>query len=220
MLAAGSQFALNHRPQPHEETPMHTLEFFFDCSSPWTYLAFERIQPIAEKHGIAIDWKPILVGGIFNAINQSAYENRANPVPAKARYYQKDLQDWARHTGITIGQPPVFPVNSVKVMRGAFVALEEGVLVPYARRAFERYWSELADISQDEEVAAIAESAGLEVEPFFAKITDPGYKERLKASTDECMQRGGFGSPTIFVDGDDMYFGNDRMELIEAALAG
>ncbi|MGD8833002.1 MAG: 2-hydroxychromene-2-carboxylate isomerase [Pseudomonadales bacterium] len=198
---------------------MHTIEFFFDCSSPWTYLAFESIQPIAERDDVTVVWKPILVGGIFNAVNPSVYENRAKPVPAKARYYQKDLQDWARYVGVTIGQPPVFPVNSVKVMRGAFVAIEEDVLVPYARRAFERYWGELADISQDEEVAAIAEAAGLDVEAFFAKITDQACKDRLKANTDECIRRGGFGSPTMFLDEDDMYFGNDRLVLLEAKLA-
>lgn len=198
---------------------MHTIEFFFDCSSPWTYLAFESIQPIAARENVEVIWKPILVGGIFNTVNQSVYENRANPVPAKARYYQKDLQDWAEYVGVKIGQPPVFPVNSVKVMRGAFVAMEEGVLVPYARRAFERYWSELADISQDEEVAGIAGAAGLDVDAFFAKITDQACKDRLKETTGECMRRGGFGSPTMFLDGDDMYFGNDRLQLITAKMA-
>jgi len=198
---------------------MHTIEFFFDCSSPWTYLAFESIQAIADRPDVEMIWKPILVGGIFNAVNPSVYENRAKPVPAKARYYQKDLQDWARYVGVSIGQPPVFPVNSVKVMRGAFVAIEAGVLVPFARRAFQRYWGELADISQDEEVAAIAESAGLDVEDFFRKITDQAYKDRLKETTEECMRRGGFGSPTMFLDGEDMYFGNDRIPLLAAKLA-
>jgi 2-hydroxychromene-2-carboxylate isomerase len=198
---------------------MHTIEFFFDCSSPWTYLAFEGIQRIAGRPDVEMVWRPILVGGIFNAVNPSVYENRARPVPAKARYYQKDLQDWARYAGVRIGQPPVFPVNSVKVMRGAFVAIEAGVLVPYARRAFERYWGELADISQDDEVAGIAKAAGLDVDEFFTKITDQAYKDRLKAATEECMARGGFGSPTMFLDGDDMYFGNDRIVLLEAKLA-
>lgn len=197
---------------------MHTIEFFFDCSSPWTYLAFESIQPIAARRDVEMIWKPILVGGIFNAVNPSVYENRANPVPAKARYYRKDLQDWARYVGVSIGQPPVFPVNSVKVMRGAFVALEAGCLVPYARAAFRRYWSELADISQNEEVAAIAESVGLDVPAFFAKIDDQLYKDRLRATTDELMARGGFGSPTFYLDGEDMYFGNDRIALLAARL--
>ncbi|MBD3647738.1 MAG: DsbA family protein, partial [Pseudomonadales bacterium] len=87
------------------------VEYFFDCSSPWTYLSFTRIEDICERHGAELEWKPVLVGGVFNAVNQSVYEQRANPVPAKAKYYQKDLQDWASFQGITIGAPPVFPVN-------------------------------------------------------------------------------------------------------------
>jgi 2-hydroxychromene-2-carboxylate isomerase len=200
------------------EAAMHTIEFFFDCSSPWTYLAFESIQPVVAREDVEIIWRPILVGGIFNAVNPSVYENRAKPVPAKARYYQKDLQDWASYVGVEIGQPPVFPVNSVKVMRGAFLAIEAGSLIPYARRAFQRYWGELADISQDEEVLAIAEAAGLPVDGFLEAIADPAVKDQLRANTDECIARGGFGSPTMFLDRDDMYFGNDRLPLLMAKL--
>ena len=122
--------------------------------------------------------------------------------------------------GVRIGSPPVFPVNSVKVMRGAFVALEQGKLVPYARRAFERYWGELADISQDDEVRGIAKDAGLDVDAFWTKIAEPDCKQKLRDNTDELMERGGFGSPTLFLDGDDMYFGNDRLPLILSRLAG
>jgi len=197
---------------------MHIIEFYFDVSSPWTYLAFESIQAVAARGDVELIWKPVLVGGVFNAVNDSVYANRANPIPAKARYYAKDLRDWARHVGIRIGQPPVFPVNSVRVMRGAFVALDAGCLVPYARRAFERYWGELADISQEGEVRAIAESVGLDADAFWLTINEPAAKDRLKASTQELIDRGGFGSPTLFLDGDDMYFGNDRIPLLTAQL--
>jgi 2-hydroxychromene-2-carboxylate isomerase len=197
---------------------MHTLEFFFDCSSPWTYLAFENVQRLRQRIAFTIAWKPILVGGIFNTVNASVYENRANPVPVKARYYQKDLRDWARYTGITIGSPPVFPVNSVKAMRGAFVALEHNCLEAYARRVFQRYWGDLADISQEPVLREIVAASGLPVDEFFDKIASAPYKDRLRDNTDEVIKRGGFGSPTMFVDRDDMYFGNDRLILVEAAL--
>ena len=198
---------------------MHTLEFFFDCSSPWTYLAFESVQKIRSRIDFNIVWRPILVGGVFNQVNPSVYENRAKPVPVKARYYQKDLQDWAHYVGITIGQPPVFPVNSVKAMRGAFVALEHGCLEAYAHRVFHRYWGELADISQDDVLSGIVTACGLRVDEFFDKIGTATYKDRLRINTEELMKRGGFGSPTMFLDGDDMFFGNDRLQLIEAKLA-
>lgn len=198
---------------------MARVEFFFDCSSPWTYLGFESMQGVAERHpALEIVYRPILVGGIFNSVNPSVYESRQNPVPIKMKYYGKDLRDWARHVGVTIGQPSVFPVNSVKAMRGAFVAMEADLLVPYARRVFERYWSELKDISQDEELERICADVGLDRDDFFDKIGRQAYKDRLRENTEELVRRGGFGSPTMFLDADDMYFGNDRIVLLESRL--
>ena len=197
---------------------MARLEFFYDCSSPWTYLAFSRVESVASETGAELIWKPILVGGVFNEVNPSVYENRERPVPPKAAYQAKDLQDWARHQGLSIGSPPVFPVNSVKAMRGAFYAEEQGKISPYSRAVFEAYWSELQDISQDEILRDIAAKVGLDAEVFFQKITDPTYKARLRDNTGELIERGGFGSPTLFVNGDDMYFGNDRLDLVREAL--
>ena len=198
---------------------MPTLEFFYDCSSPWTYLAFHRIEEVAARGGATLIWRPILVGGVFNAINPSPYELRANPVPAKAAYARKDQQDWARFYGLRIGQPPVFPVNSVKAMRAAFVADEHGRISAFSRAVFEAYWGDLQDISQDAVLRPIVERVGLDWGEVSAKIASDPYKKKLRDSTDELMARGGFGSPTMFVDGDDMYFGNDRLVLVEAALA-
>ena len=197
---------------------MARLEFFFDCSSPWTYLAFHRIEEVCRETGAELVWRPILVGGVFNAVNASVYEQRAKPVPAKARYYAKDLRDWARFYGLRIGQPAVFPVNSVKAMRGAFFALERGVLPDYARAIFEAYWGDLQDISQDAVLQPIVARVGLPVDEFAKRIAAPEYKARLRENTDELIARGGFGSPTIFVDGSDMYFGNDRLTLVREAL--
>ena len=199
---------------------MATLEFFFDCSSPWTYLAFHKVEDVALSARAELVWRPFLVGGVFNTVNPSVYAARKAPaqVPAKARYYLKDLADWSHAYGIAIGQPPVFPVNSVKAMRGAFVALEHVALPAYARAVFEAYWGDLADISQDSVMEAVIARVGLERGEFFAKIGDPVYKQKLRANTDELIGRGGFGSPTMFVNRDDMYFGNDRLELVRHAL--
>lgn len=199
---------------------MHTLELFFDCSSPWTYLGFESLQQMLARTPAEVVYRPFLVGGVFNAVNPSVYQNRENPVPAKQKYYGKDLQDWARFVGVRIGSPPVFPVNSVKVMRGAFFAEEHGCLVPYARAFFAAYWTDLLDISQPEVMAPIIERLGLPVAAFFTAIDTAPYKDRLRANTEELIRRGGFGSPTFFIDGTDMYFGNDRIPLIEARLKG
>jgi 2-hydroxychromene-2-carboxylate isomerase len=205
------------------------LEFFFDCSSPWTYLAFHRVQDVLAETGAAVSWRPVLVGGVFNAVNRGLYENRARMAQAigsdaddgagrKARYYVKDLADWTRFTGLRIGQPPVFPVNSVRAMRGCLVAEKQGLLVPFARAAFEIYWGDLQDISQPEILAKVAARAGLDAADLLAEVEQAACKEQLRANTDELIARGGFGSPTMFVGGDDMYFGNDRLELVRAAL--
>jgi 2-hydroxychromene-2-carboxylate isomerase len=85
------------------------LEFFYDCSSPWTYLAFTKIEDVARRHDAELIWRPILVGGLFNTVNPSVYESRAKPVPVKAKYYVKDLRDWAKFYGIKIGNPPSSP---------------------------------------------------------------------------------------------------------------
>ena len=194
------------------------LEFFYDCSSPWTYLAFTKIEEVAARHKADLIWRPILVGGVFNAVNPSVYESRQKPVKPKARYFAKDLQDWAHFYGLRIGNPTVFPVNSVKAMRGAFVAHEHGKISPYSRRVFEFYWGDDRDISQDNILRDIVREVGLDEKEYFAKIGSPEYKNKLKANTDELIERGGFGSPSIFVDG-EMFFGNDRLPLVEHALA-
>ena len=195
------------------------IEFFFDCSSPWTYLAFHNIQPLAAEFGAKITWRPILVGGIFNTINPSVYEGRAHPVPAKARYSGKDLQDWARVAGLKIKMPPsVFPVNSVKAMRMCLVLEPQGALIPFATAVFEAYWGDDADISQDAVLRGVCGRLGLDADALLAAQAKPAIKDQLRANTDEVMARGGFGSPTIFVGGTDMYFGNDRLPLARAAL--
>lgn len=195
------------------------IEFFFDCSSPWTYLAFHNIQPLAAETKTAISWRPILVGGIFNSVNPSVYASREKPVPAKARYMLKDLNDWARASNLAIKMPPsVFPVNSVKAMRGCIALEPEGKLVPFATAVFEAYWGGDQDISQDAVLATICERVGVDPAMFFAGIAEQAVKDQLKANTDEVIARGGFGSPTIFINKTDMYFGNDRLPLIRDAL--
>ncbi|MGY3690975.1 2-hydroxychromene-2-carboxylate isomerase [Bradyrhizobium sp. USDA 3240] len=195
------------------------IEFFFDCSSPWTYLAWHNIQPLAKEFDAPISWRPILVGGIFNTVNPSVYAQRETPVPLKARYMKKDLGDWARSAGLAIKMPPtVFPVNSVKAMRGC-ILLGNDKMVPFARAVFEAYWGDDKDISQDAVLTEICTKLGIDPEKFLAGIGDQAIKDQLKANTEEVMARGGFGSPTIYLDKTDMYFGNDRLPLIREALA-
>ena len=198
---------------------MTTVEFFFDYSSPWTYLAFDRIEAFCEKNNAELIWKPFLVGGVFNKVNPSVYQRRENPVPPKDNYYRKDMNDWARYQRITLIKPSVFPLNSVKALRGAFVAIEEGKISDYSRECFKAYWTDDKDISKEGILQSIAEAAGMDGESFMAKIAEEPIKRKLFETTDEIIAREGFGSPTFFINKTDMYFGNDRLELMQAAIS-
>ena len=195
------------------------LEFFFDCSSPWTYLAFKEIESLCSRQNLDLIWKPILVGGIFNTINPSVYESRGNPVKAKANYSQKDLQDWSEVRGIEINWPDVFPVNSVKAMRGVFFAEEKNEIFQYVDLVFQSYWTSNLDISSEEVLIQLVDKLGWNAEQFLTYIAQDSVKEALRLNTEELAERGGFGSPTMFIDEDNMFFGNDRLKLIEELLA-
>ena len=192
------------------------LEFYFDLSSPWTYFAFVRIQSLAERCDAEIIWKPILVGGVFNAVNPEIYAARdalfSGANQRRTAYYAKDLQDWATFCGMPVRIPDFHPSNSVKAMRGCFVAADQGCLSEYSARVFEAYFGSNLDISDPEVLEPIVRD--LQLQDFFTKIALQEYKDRLRANTDELIARGGFGSPTIFVE-DRMFFGNDRLPLVE-----
>jgi|TARA_B110000305_G_scaffold103792_1_gene116674 2-hydroxychromene-2-carboxylate isomerase len=191
------------------------LEFFYDCSSPWTYLAFEGIEPLSKRQNYQLIWKPILVGGIFNLTNPSVYESRSNPVKEKLAYSQKDMKDWSKVRGVEFNWPDIFPINSVKAMRGSFFAINEGLVVEYSREVFRSYWTDGKDISNTDVLSEIVESLGMDAVKFLEFIDEDKTKEALKKNTQELIERGGFGSPTIYLNETDMYFGNDRLHLIE-----
>ena len=194
------------------------LEFFFDCSSPWTYLAFKEIENLCSRLNLQLVWRPILVGGIFNTINPSVYESRSNPVKPKTAYSQKDLNDWSSIRGIKVNWPDVFPVNSVKAMRGVFFALDKNEVSRYVESVFYSYWTNNLDISLDEVMTEKVAGLGWNSEEFISFINLDSTKSSLKLNTEELAQRGGFGSPTMFINEDNMFFGNDRLNLIDELL--
>ena len=198
------------------------IEFFFDCSSPWTYLAFRGVQPMASSINTPIVWRPVLVGGIFNTVNKGIYTAREDMNSPKNRYVLKDLQDCARAAGLSIVFPPkVFPVNSVKAMRGC-IWLAQDVdskhhLLAFIEATFAAYFMRQEDISQDDVLENICTSIGINAVKFAIGITQPGVKKTLKDNTDEAIARGAFGVPSFFIQ-DDMYFGNDRLDLVKLAV--
>ena len=195
------------------------LEYFFDCSSPWTYLSFRGILNLRKNKEFEIIWKPILVGGIFNSTNPSVYESRQNPVKEKLEYYQKDMADWAIERNIQFNWPKIFPINSVKSMRGSFYFLDRNQNIEeYLERVFKAYWTEGKDISNNDCLKEIVTSLSVSADDFIEFIDLPETKQRLIDNTQELMDRNGFGSPTFFLDTKDMYFGNDRIQLIKNKL--
>ena len=198
------------------------VEFFFDLSSPWTRLAFANLWPLLERTGEQAILRPILVGGVFNAVNPAVYAAREDAGSRRLQHSWKVLADWAALAGVTMNFPSVHhPAKSVNAMRMA-CALEDDqpALRRFVEAAFESYFGRQENLDDPDVLIAAATAAGLDGTAIAqASVTDAN-KLRLRANTDELVARGGYGSPTIFVDQTDMYFGNDQLPLVEFALKG
>jgi 2-hydroxychromene-2-carboxylate isomerase len=207
-------------PQPAEAAEPPVVEFFFDCSSPWTYLGFEALVAAAREDGFAIRYRPFLVGGVFNTVNPSVYAMREAAPNPKASYFWKDLHDWINRSGLAIKwRPSIFPINSARAMRCCLIADDAGACEAFARRVFQLYWGEDRDIADPDVLALACAAAGIDAAATLAAADSPELKARLRAGTDEIIARGGFGTPTFYVGGSDMYFGQDRIVLVREALA-
>lgn len=199
------------------------LEFFFDFSSPWTYMAYTQVEALCRESGAELVWKPFYVAAVFRESNTNVAEMRARPVPSKLAYYKQDMARWAERLGITIGRPPVYgggqkPLNSAASLRGALLAIDAGRIDAYAGAVFEAYWERLEDVSDRAVLTALAQKAGLDSAAFAERLDAPDVAERLRVNTQEFIDRGGFGTPTFFVDRRAMYFGNDRLDFVREAL--
>lgn len=201
---------------------MAKLEFFFDLSSPWTYLAFTNVQGVIERTRAEIVYRPILVGGVFNAVNPAVYAARENTGDNRRfKHSFKVLKDWAALTGVTMSFPNQFhPAKSVNAMRMA-TALEDdqAALKAFAKAAFDGFIGRGENLDDPDVLRGFADSVGLDGAAIRAASVTDEVKARLRANTDEVIERGGYGSPTMFVNGDDMYFGNDQLPLVEMALS-
>ncbi|WP_108810414.1 DsbA family protein [Sphingorhabdus sp. Alg231-15] len=200
-----------------------TVDFYFDLSSPWTCLAFHNIQPIIADAGAQIIWKPFLVGGVFNAVNQSVYAARENPDNPKFVHSFRVMKDWAALAGIPMNFPSEHhPVKSVHAMR-ACCALEDDqtALHKFATAAFNAYYSDQRNLDDPSVLAAIAIEIGMDGEALVARTQEQAVKDRLRANTEEAIARGAYGSPSIFVPyqgSERMYFGNDQLPLVNRAI--
>jgi 2-hydroxychromene-2-carboxylate isomerase len=191
------------------------VEFYYDLGSPYSYLASTQIERICEEYDAELEWKPFLLGGVLKETG-----NRAPlEVPNKRAYMVKDLANWAKRYGVQLNFPNLFPLNSVKPMRGALAAKEKGKIRDYTHNLFRLYWIEGRDLSQDEILKNAVSEIGMDANWFLQRIGEQDIKDKLRDETAEAVKRGAFGAPTFYVD-EKMFWGNDRLIFVEECLRG
>lgn len=196
---------------------MPRLEYFFDYVSPFTYLADSQLAGVVERTGAELVYRPFLLGGVMKA------SGNAPPfsVPNKGRYTGADVNRWAARYGVPLAPNPHFPVNTVLPMRAAVVLLAEpadhAAFRSFHAAAFRAMWSEGANLADEGVVRDLLTKAGCDADAVIARCAEPAVKDALRANTDEAVERGAFGAPSFFV-GDELFFGNDRLDFVEEAL--
>lgn len=193
---------------------MKRIEFFYDYASTYSYLAHLEIEALATRREAEIVFRPMVLGFVFKATGNSMPAS----VPAKATYMMQDVGRWVRHLGLPFRMPSVFPTNTIRALRGAVAALEDGTFLAYHHAVMQAYWANDQDIGDADILAAVATKAGLDGQRLIARTEDASVKATLKDNTDEAVRRGAFGAPTFFV-GDQMFWGNDRLQFVAEALA-
>lgn len=192
-----------------------TLEFFFDFGSPTTYLAHTQMPQLARETGAEVRYRPMLLGGVFKATGNASPVN----VPAKGRWMGADMARFAALYGVPFAFNPHFPINTLTLMRGA-VGLQlrqPELFAAYVDAVFKAMWVQPRNLGEPEEVAAVVSTAGVAPDAFMALVSDAGVKAALVANTEEAVSRGVFGAPSFFV-GDELHFGQDRLDFVRRAL--
>ena len=193
-----------------------TVEFFYDFGSPTVYLAATQLPDIAASVGATIDWRPMLLGGVFKSTgNQSPVV-----VPAKAAYMNNDLKRFAKRYGVPFRFNPHFPINTLALMRGAVAYQDDAVASSTYRDAiFTAIWVEARNLNEPDVIGQVLSAAGLDPAELMNRIGQQAVKDQLIANTEEAVNRGVFGAPTFFV-GEQMFFGQDRLDFVTEALSG
>ena len=191
------------------------LDFYFDVGSPAAYLAWTQMPRLARETGATVHYRPFLLGGVFQATgNRSPME-----VPAKSQWMRVDLQRFAARYGVPYRHNPHFPINTLTLMRAA-VGLQmrqPDRLLPFGDAVYKAIWVDGRNMNDAVEVGRVLQDAGFDPQGVLALTQDPEVKEQLKAVTQQAVARGVFGAPTFFV-GDQMFWGQDRMDFVKEAL--
>jgi len=191
-----------------------TIEFYYDFGSPASYIAHCRLKSVAARTGAIVELIPILLGAVFKATGN------ASPIecPAKGRYVAVDLMRFAARDGVPFASNPHFPINTTRLMRAATALRGDPGYARYVDFAFDAMWHFPRNLGDPAEMAAVLTNAGFDAEAVAARAASPEVKDALRATTDVAIARGVFGAPTMFV-GDEMWFGQDRVDWVEAAAA-
>lgn len=190
-----------------------TVEFFYDFTSPTAYLAWARVPAIIERTGAKLVYRPMFLGGVM----QTTGNRPPGTLPQKARWMAEDLQRWAKKYNTPYNLNPHFPMMTLMVQRAAQEWVNRPDFDRYLAAIFNAAWRDSRNIGDKAALTEILATAGFSPDEFFAAAENPANKEKLKATTDEAVARGVFGAPTFFV-GDEMHFGQDRLDFVEEAL--
>jgi len=190
------------------------VEFYFDVGSPTAYLAYNRLKQLQKQYNCVIDYRPVLLGGLFKASGNSS----PVMVPAKGRYMMMDdLPRFAKLYDVPLNNNPHFPINTLNLMRGAVAALHGDYFDTYIGAVFNAIWVDSKNMGDMETVIEVLSTAGLNAPSILESTQDADIKAKLITNTEDAVKRGLFGAPTMFVNG-EMFFGQDRLQFVEMAL--
>ncbi len=193
---------------------MARLEYFFDYVSPFAYLADTQLAALLERTGADVVYRPFFLGGVM----QASGNKPPITVPNKGAYMMAELARWTHRYGVEMGSNPHFPVNTLQAMRVAVAALDDPRFPDLHRAFFRATWIDGRNLGDAATLAEVIDAAGLDGASLVAKAAEQSSKDSLRRNTEEAVERGAFGAPTFFV-GKEMFWGNDRLDFVEEALA-
>ncbi len=193
---------------------MSELRLYYDFSCPWSYLALVRLQDVADRNATRIELRPISVDQVLATENPPLQANRLSNNPAKAAWQRKDLSDWARLWGLKLELPNGWPCDATLAAAAANIAADMGAGVSYSLKLFAAYFGAENDITNPELLGDLAADAGLDRADFLLQLGSDEPAQKVTAWTEELIRLGGFGTPSVFV-GDELFFGNDRIPLVD-----
>jgi 2-hydroxychromene-2-carboxylate isomerase len=196
-----------------------TVEFHFDFGSPNAYLAHRVIPEIEHRTGASFRYVPVLLGGVFKATGNRSPAEAFAGIRNKPEYERLETERFVRRHGIIgFNRNPFFPVNTLRIMRGAVAAELDGTLARYVSVVFHHMWEQPKKMDDPDVIRAALDGSGLDGAAMLTRIEDGAVKQKLIANTEASVARGTFGSPTFFI-GNEMWFGKDRLRDVEEAIA-